>query len=152
MLHIHPSSWWSETYSIVEQGRALTEVNIRWSREAGAFKIDRSEYELGREGWVSGDFYLKHRGQQKATATKTSAWTRSFVVRHGGERFELEAPSAFCRTFHLKKAGRVVGTIKPLSWWTRKAVADLPMELPVETRVFITWLVLVMWKRSRESS
>lgn len=152
MLQIQPTKWYSETYEISEDGRDLTEVNIRWSREAGSFRLGRDRFEVGRDGWMSGDYYLEHGGNRIASATKPSAWNRRFVLRHKGKQYELEAASAFTRTFHLKKGGRTVGTVEPVSWWTRQANADLPAELPAEVRIFVAWLVLVMWKRSRDSS
>ena len=152
MLYVKPAKWWSEVYEIVDDSRRLTEVNIRWSREAGSFTLDGDTFDVGREGWMSGDYFLERGGTRIARADKPSAWHRRFTVHVQGTKFELTATSAFSRKFVLKKGGRAIGTVEPESCWNRRAIVDLPDELPVEVRVFLVWLVLVMWKRQRQAS
>lgn len=152
MLRVAPKSWWSQVYRITEDGVDLTEVNIRWVREAGSFRLGAESYEVGRAGWVSGDFFVERRGNRLASASKPSPWTRRFVVRLQGQEYELAPRSAFSRTFDLMRGGLSIGSIRPDAWWSRRATVHLPADLPLEVRVFVIWLVLVMWKRQSNSS
>ena len=152
MLRVQPKSWWSEVYRVSEDGREVTEVNIRWMREAGTFAIGPDRFQVGREGWMSGDFYVARGGTRLASASKPSALYRRFEVRVQGQSYTLAPRSAFTRTFDLARGGHSVGSVRPEAWWSRKATAHLPEDLPLEVRVFLVWLVLVMWKRSRDSA
>lgn len=152
MLRIEPERWWSEFYRVREDGRYVTKVNIRWTREAGAFQLGSDRFEVGREGWASGKFFVARDGTRIASARKPSAWSRRFEVRAAGRSYELAPRFVLSRTFDLKRAGLAVGSIRPDAWWSRKATAHLPEDLPLEVRVFLVWLVLLMWKRARQSN
>ena len=54
------------------------------------------------------------------------------------------------RAFELKRGGDRVGSVAPTSALKRSARISLPGELSVPVQVFITWLVLVMWKRMEQ--
>ena len=45
-----------------------------------------------------------------------------------------------------------VGTIRRETWTSRKARVELPDELPLPVRVFVLWLVLLMWKRESDAA
>ncbi len=154
MLHVCPKGILSETYTISakEKGPPLTSVSSRWFREAGSFSLDNRTFDLGREGRMGGDFFVSSGGRKLARADKPSAWYRRFSVRVAGTKYVLQARSSFSRKFDLLQGTRRVGSIEPTSIWTRRATADLPEELPLEVRVFLIWLVLVLWRRQRNSS
>ena len=152
MLTVQRTRFWSNTYVIRDGRREVTEVNVRWTREAGSFVLDGATFEVGRAGWANGDFFLSRDGEGLASADKPSAFRRRFVVDVDGESFELAAVSIWARTYELRRGTRRIGDIRRTSWWTNRADVDLPETLPMEVRVFITWLVLVMWKRSDDSS
>ena len=142
----------SEHYTISRDGQPLTEVNIRWWREAGEFFLDGQRCLVGRRGWMSGPFYLECAGRLLASAVKPSALLRRFELDVAGERFVLAARSPFFRAFELEQDGRVVGTISPVSVFTRTAGIELPDALPLPVQVFVAWLVLVLWRRQRNSA
>jgi hypothetical protein len=54
--------------------------------------------------------------------------------------------------FILSENGRELGTVRPEHAFTRKAVIDLPAEIDLPVRIFMVWLVLVLWKRDEESA
>ena len=152
MLHVRARSVFSNHYEILEGGRVLTTVNIRWFREAGSFRLDGERYSVGRRGLMFGAFFLEGPDAVLATADKPSAFFRRFVVQVGDDVYELAARSAFLRAFDLRLGRRRVGSVEPKSIFTRSARADLPDDLPVPVQVFLTWLVLLLWKRQRKPS
>ena len=77
---------------------------------------------------------------------------RSFEVTHDGRTYTLKAASPFERRFLLRRAGRVLGSIAPQHIFTRKARIDLPEDLPLELRVFLTWLVILLWKHQQSAA
>ncbi len=151
MLTAIPKSWFSWGYELFDGARPVALLDLACMREKGELLIRDRTYEIGREGLLSGAFFLRKRGVDIATATKPSALRRSFDVYHGQERYTLESATAFKRKFVLREGQRIVGSVRPKSWVSRKAVVDLPEHIPMEVQVFITWLVIILWRRDQSS-
>ena len=86
-----------------------------------------------------------------ARAEKPSAFQRSFQVSHAGRSYALGAESAFRRKFVLRENDQPVGSVYPLNAFTRRCVVDLPAEISLPVRVFMVWLVIILWKRDSDS-
>ena len=127
-------------------------MSNRWTREAGSFQLVGESYSVGRRSLMGGDFFVEHIGRALATAEKPSAFLRRFVVTVEDETYELAARSAFHRGFVLRRRGQRVGSVEPNSLFSRSARTDLPQQLSLPVQIFMTWLVLVLWKRQRNSS
>jgi hypothetical protein len=101
---------------------------------------------------MSGAFVLLESERELARAEKPSAFHRSFEVSQNGKSYTLGAESAFRRKFVLKENGQLVGAVHPFSAFSRKCVVDLPNEIPLPVRVFMVWLVIILWKRDSDSA
>ncbi len=153
MLRAEPKGFFSWKFTIFDEGnRNIAEIDIRWVREAGEVRLDGREYRIYREHLFGGAFVLEEDGKEVARAEKPSALFRSFVVRHNGKEYVLQAASPVVRTFVLSKNNHPIGTIKPEHALTRKALIDLPTDMALPVRIFVAWLVFVLWKRDKESS
>ena len=152
MLTAKPKNIFSWNYDVSDKSGHVATVSLRWLGEAGRVALRGRTYEIGRDGWLSGAFYIEERGNRLASAKKSSAFVRSFEVSTSSGRFTLRAKSPFARTFILERKGRIVGSIRPVGLFTRKAMIDLPKEVPLEVQVFLTWLVVVLWKRAAQSN
>jgi hypothetical protein len=152
VLHAVPVSWLSGDFDVIEQGTRVGGIDVAWVREAAELTAQGVAYRAFRQGWVSGTFVLERDGVAMATADKSSAWRRVFAIRWEGTAYELASASLWRRGYMLRGGGRVVGTIRPASWATRKAVADLPDDLPLAMRMFIVWIVLTMWRQDAQSA
>jgi len=148
MLLIEPKNWWRSAFEVTEPS---TETRISLSPrgflEGCFFKLDGDRYELKRQHWSGGAFLLECNGSVLLRAHKPSAFKRSFELKHGRERFTVAAESMWSRAYVLRQGSRVVGRIERPSWWSRRAEADLPEDLPLVFRVFVVSLVLLMWRR-----
>ena len=153
MLKAKPNSFFSWKFTIFDEaGRSIAAIDIRWVREAGEVRLDGRTCRIYREHLLGGAFVLEEDGKEVARAEKPSALLRSFTVRHGGKQYVLQAASPVVRTFVLSENDHPIGTIKPEHALTRKALIDLPADMPLPVRIFMVWLVLVLWKRDAESS
>lgn len=152
MLKVRAKALFSEQYEILDGRQMLTTVNIGWWREAGKFRLDGEQYEVGRRGLRTGLFYVEQDGELLASADKPNALFNRFTVQYKDQEYELSRRSLFGRAFDLKLNGSRVGSMTATSTFTRSAKVDLPGELPAPVQVFITWLVLVIWKRLRQSN
>jgi hypothetical protein len=60
----------------------------------------------------------------------------------------LRAKSALRRAFILLEGSREIGAISPEGIFSRRAAVDLPEEMPLPVKIFITWLAVILWKRA----
>lgn len=152
MLRAEPSGWFTWDYTVYRGGRELTRVSLSWLREKGEFALGGQAYRVAREGWLHGDFVLESEGRVLARATKPSALFRSYEVEHEGRRFTLEARHPFTHEFVLRHGDREVGRVSPAAWYSREARVELPSRLPLAVRIFVLWLVLILWRRQQNAA
>jgi hypothetical protein len=146
VLEAVPNSLFSKDYIIRSAtGALLVELHRDWFRKEGQITIEGVVYRIYREG-TAGAFILEANGEVIARASKSSNWMRSFDIDYQGIRYMLKSKSVAWREFVLRIGLDVIGTIRPKSAWSRKAVVDLPdFSLPIA--IFITWLVIIMWQQ-----
>ena len=152
MLKAIPKSWLSWDFRFEEDSSVVAEIDVSHWREKAELTVVGSTYKLFREGWMSGAFVLEADGAILARAEKPSALYRRFVVEHEGRRSTLEAAAAFRRKFVLSEGGAKIGSVSPDGLFTRRATADLPDDLPLPVKVFVVWLVLILWRRAANSA
>jgi hypothetical protein len=152
MLLIEPKNWWRSLLEVTEPSTGTRfSLSPRGFREGCFFKLDGDRYELKRQHWSGGAFLLECNGSVLLRAHKPSAFKRSFELKNGRERFTVAAESMWSRAYVLRQGSRVVGRIERPSWWSRRAEADLPEDLPLVFRVFVVSLVLLMWRREHSA-
>ena len=151
MLRAEPNSAFSWDFTIYDDGAPVAEIDLAWIREAGDVVIDDVPCQLYRDGLL-GEFMLEAGGFTLVRAVKVSVFLREFEIAYDNVLYTLKAQSAFVRTFELLQDDKRLGVIEPDHMFTRKLTADLPETLPLAVRVFIIWLVIVLWKRAAQSS
>jgi hypothetical protein len=152
MLRAVPKSWLSSGYRVLEENTAIAILDLSRWREAGLLTISGSTYRVYRKSLMSGLFLLENGGSILARATKPSALYRSFLVEAGGRQYKLEAESALYRKFILTQDGNQIGSVYPESAFSNKAVIELPEEIALSVRLFMFWLVIVLWNRGSEAA
>ena len=152
MLHVRPKSWLSTDYVVEEDGREIAVLDLSPWRERGTFELDDDSFSLTREGTMSGAFQLEQQGQVVASATKPNFWRSHFEISVDGRDYLLRKRSMLGRDFVLEQSGDAVGTIRPKSFMHRAVDVDLPREWPLEIRLFVVWLVILMWLRESNAA
>ena len=152
MLEAIPKSIFSTCFRLQQQDQLLGEVNTSIWREKARVELEDGTYLLSREGHFSGDFLLEHNGKLVARASKPSAFHNRFEVEVLGRLLVLRKLSSWNRRFGLFDADKQVGSIYPLSHFSSRAGIDLPGGWPVPIRVFLFWLVFLLWKRQQAAS
>ena len=151
MLRAEPNSMFSWDFTVYDDGVPIAEIDLAWIREAGEVVIDDVPCEMYRDGML-GEFVLEASGFTLVRADKFSVFLREFTIIYDEAEYTLKAQSPFVRTFELLQNDERIGLIEPDHIFTRKMTADLPETLPLAVRVFIIWLVIVLWKRAAQSS
>jgi len=152
MLNAIPKQWFSWDFRILEEGRDVAEMDLSFWREKGVLSVEGIPYRVYREGLASGAFMLENPGGQVLVkAEKPNALRRSFIVEYEGRRLRLEAWTPFGRAFVLRGDQGVIGTVKPDSFLSRRTTADLPEDFPLPVRIFLLWLVIILWRRDDDA-
>ena len=150
-LQVAPTHWLSSDFTVQQDAKPVANVEMNWWCEKGALTIDRTHYQMYREGWMSGDFVLERDGSVIARAKKPSAFLRKYVVRYRDREYALTPRSAFRRPFALLDGSQEIGAIQHTSAFTREAMADLPDAWPLPVRAFVIWLAMIQWRRDRNA-
>ena len=135
MLRAIPTSWFSRNYYIIEGTRQVTELDMSWWREQGQLTVEGVLYKIYREKLLSGAFILEKAGSIVARAEKQSAFLRRFFIEYENKQFTLQAKSVFGREFTILEHQNKIGSVAPEGFFTRRAAADLPEELPLPVRI-----------------
>ncbi len=151
MLSAIPKHWFSWDFRVMDGTRQVAEMDLSFWRRKGLLSIEGIPYKVFREGLVSGAFILEVGGTVAARAEKPNALRRCFLVEHAGRQLTLQARSVFGRAFALYDGQNEIGSVTPEGFLTRRATARLPEELPLPVRVFILWLVIILWRREADS-
>ncbi|MEX0892980.1 MAG: hypothetical protein WEB88_12505 [Gemmatimonadota bacterium] len=142
-----PKSILSPDFRVLEDGQEVTLLDASAWRERAEVEIAGATCRLYREGLTSGAFVIEYDGVRLASATKPSAFRSAFDVDVRGRRFTLRKLSMWKRGFGLYEGGVPVGTIEPAKWYSKRSIVNLPTTLPLPARVFIFWLVTIVWRR-----
>jgi len=147
-LRAIPTGFFSWGFSIQEEDSEVAELKMAWSGERGSFSSDGRRYELYRQGWLTGQFVLDTGGKIVAEANKVTPFSRSFDVVIGDRRVQLAAMSPFTRAFGVYLGKSQIGSICPDHCFTHKATLELPTDMALPAKVFLFWLVALMWRRA----
>jgi hypothetical protein len=168
VLDVTNRSFLKWQFEVSEAGRKLAFIDLKAVKEGADIEISGEPFRMYREGFLRGAYVLEAFGKELVRAEKPSVFHRRFVVDFAGRRFALKAVSVWRRAFTVTEfpnAGSGLGDqmeedkdvaeiarIEPVSWYKFSAVATFDDELPVAVDIFLTTLVLLMWKRGVESS
>jgi hypothetical protein len=147
-MTIDATHWYSWDFDVTDDARHVAHLDLSAWRERGVLTIDGAAHRVYREGVGGGDFLLERDGIVMARATKPSAFRSAFEVRHDGRTYELAKESFWQRRFVLRSGNAEIGSIAPRRTFGREAVATLPEPWPLPLKVFVIWLVVLMWKRA----
>jgi len=147
-MTIAPTRWYSWDFDVVEGERHIANLDLSAWAEKGVLTIDGVAHRVYREGVGSGDFLLERDGIVLARATKPSAFWNAFEVRHDGRTYELVKESVWRRRYVVRSGNAAIGSVGPRRTFGREAFATLPESWPLPLKVFVIWLVVILWKRA----
>ena len=149
-MKLVPKGWFTWNSTVQEESRVIAEINLSSWREKGDLIVESVTYIVRREAAMKGGFALESNGSVVAAAERPSAFRRTLTIRHGARQYTLRARSAWKRQFVLLDETREVGSITPDGFLTRRSIIDLPADIPLPLRMFIVWLVVLMWMRASD--
>jgi hypothetical protein len=144
-----PRAWYSSDYRVIRDGVQLTCLKFQSGPERSVFTLAEEVYLARKEKWSSPNFFLLLDETQIARAEKPSAFSQKLTVAYG--QFSYILKPAGRNRFALSERATEVGWAAKQRWFSRKASAELPDDMPIPVCVFVLWLVALMWKRDTDS-
>ncbi len=145
MFEVIPKGWFSKDYEITNNGERIVDIHQSWFREEGELTILGEKYQV-RKPSMRSVFLLEQNGVTVARAEKPSAFKRTMFVDYNGVRYTLRPESIWRRRFVLQVGDQVIGSIERRNGWSRKVRVQLP-DLSLPVTIFMTWLVIMLWRR-----
>lgn len=139
-------------YSIMAEGAPVCEISFPAFGPAIASPIAEQLYRLRRTGVLRERFTLEPANtgaQAVASATQRDPLRREFAVEVGARRLTLRAASPLRSEYLLLEGEQSIGAVRPAGALRQGVEADLPDDLPLEARIFIIWIVLLLWRGRR---
>ncbi|MEM6706113.1 MAG: hypothetical protein AAF690_25600 [Acidobacteriota bacterium] len=133
-----------------DDGREVLLDLSAW-RERAQFEVDGRVFELQKGEAFSGEFLMRSDGTVLARARKPSVFRNRFDLEVAGATFTLRKVSAMGRRFEVRQGETTVGEILPEGALTRRTQLNLPPDWTLETRLFVFWLVAVIWNREAQA-
>ena len=152
MLEVIPENIFSTRFRFQQENQLLGKIDNSVWREKARVELKDGTYLLYREGRFSGYFLIEHNGRLVARASKPSALRNTFEVEVAGRLLVLRQLSIWKRRFGLFNGDKQIGSIYPLRVLSRQAHIDVPGDLPLPIRVFLFWLVFIVWKRQSQAA
>jgi hypothetical protein len=152
MLEAIPKNFFSTRFQFQQENQVLGQIDNSIWREEARVELKDGTYLLSREGRFSGYFLIEHNGRLVARASKPSALRNTFEVEVAGRLLVLRQLSIWKRRFGLFNGDKQIGSIYPLRVLSRHAHIDVPGDLPLPIRVFLFWLVFIVWKRQSQAA
>lgn len=139
-------------YSIVADGAPVTEITFPVFGPSSATPIAGQTYRMRRSGTLRERFMLECDQDETrlvVSATQRDPMRRDFAIETNGRRLTMRAASLLRSEYQLFDGDRPIGAIRPAGALHRGAEADLPNDLPLEVRVFLVWVALLLWRGRR---
>jgi hypothetical protein len=147
-----PHSWISRNFRVTDDRTEVAHVDVAWLRESATFEVDGAPFQIRREGFLRPTFVLERGNVPVARATMGRILLPSFDIRTSDRHLTMRTTSPFVRKLTVFHGDRQIGSVTPRSPFSRVALLDLPDELSLPERVFLTHLAMVAWNRRRAAA
>lgn len=143
----------SNSYKVLdgETGEQIAVTKTDWGWQAGSVELNGVEISFGSTGSGGDEFVMTENGVARATAKRLSAeGRRRFMIEHGQTTLHFELHGTGQKPFEASRDDMAIGSIALEGFAGRKAVIDLPEDLPESLRLFAGWLALRDWNNAAQ--
>lgn len=152
MLTCIPQSLCSWDFRVSGASSGPAALAFNFFTEQGSISLGGIELSVRKHGPLSGYWTLERDGAACADAQKPNALFRSFEVHSGAVQLTVKAHAPVTRCYDILTRGSIVGTIRPVHPFTRRAFIDCKPTVPELAQLFSFWLAVVTWRRAANSS
>jgi hypothetical protein len=120
----------------------------RWKEAASAVVGEREWSFTRQKRELTGRRAADPEGPARLHARQTSAWKGTWAVDLEGVALEMGNASAWTGTHRYRAGGRQVAESGTTGGWSRRPTLTADDELPLDHRVFLLWLELLLQRRA----
>jgi hypothetical protein len=120
----------------------------RWKEAASAVVGNREWVFAKQKRELTGRWAADPEGTARLHARQTSAWKGTWTIDLEGVQLEMGNASAWKGTHRYRAGGRVVAESGTTGGWSRRPTLTADDALPLDSRVFLLWLELLIQRRA----
>lgn len=125
-------------YLVFENGVLLTEIDKQ------KFRLGKVLFVITTENFSKSRIHLLKDDQAVATALMPNLFLTQYWIEFNNEKYLLKK-NIFGKKFILLFGKEKIGDVKPDGYGSTTAVIDAPFSIPLEVRIFISWIVKFTW-------
>jgi len=148
---IVPQGIFSRHYDLKRGGQLVASLRMSFWTEGCEFTIAGHQFAICRVSLWKDGFQLLA-GDRSVCEVKRGFWSRRFELSAVDEQWLLQPGGWFARNYLLLRGKWVVGSVRPVGWFTRKRVAEFADEVPPPVQVLAIFLVLLVSQRQQRRS
>jgi hypothetical protein len=150
MLTCIPHSICSWDYQISGAAGGSAAVTFNRFSAHGSLFLGGAEFSVLKHGWLSGHWTVERNGAVLAEARISSVFSRAFDIQSGAARFQLRPLSIFSRSFEIHAGSQLIGNVRPMHSFTRRAYLEASPDVPEVVQLFCFWLVAMKWRQASD--
>lgn len=149
MLRVIRRGWFLPTFKVFENDVELHDIEFKFGSKTMNFEIQGVDYKFeARETFFSGGSYsIESNNSILAVADRPGMLGRTFSFDLGTRQYQMCPKSNWKRSFVLLEGERQVGEIYCEKGFSGEFIAELPADLSLPIKIFLLWLILLMWHR-----
>ncbi len=148
MLRVIRQGWFLPTFKVFENEIEVPELEFKIGFKIMNFEIQGVDYKFeARENFFSGGSYVIESNNSILAVAERRGRTFSFDL--GTRQYQLCPESHWKQSFVLLEGERQVGRIYSERG---EIIAELPANLSLPVRVFMLWLIVLLWNRDLTAS
>ncbi|WP_013322255.1 hypothetical protein [Gloeothece verrucosa] len=151
MLKTIPKNWLTWNCDVEENNSFVGKLEFSWRDTTGKILTQKSDYRVRYKGLLAVKFFFDNYENRLGYAEMANPLIRVVKLNYAETQYQLKAASMFSKKFILQQKKQTLGIIDSKNILDRQAIIDLPTTLPLEFRLFVTWIVLWFWRRSERN-
>ena len=129
MLEFKPKGLFSADYVFRAPSHELIVVEQSKWRDRAQFTLQTQRYAMWREKAWSGDYVIERADSTRfGRARRPRYFREKYELDLGGRTLHMRRKSAWSREFMILDGEQLIGTIRPVSTFSRRVVVELPAE------------------------
>lgn len=151
MIKATPKNWLTWNSDVQDNNFFMGNLEFSWRERTGKIITQKSEYRVRYKGLLEVKFFLDNYDIRLGYAQQNNPLYQILDIAYEGQKYQLKSASLFTKKFILLERKKTVGMIYSKNILDRQAIIDLPPTLPLELRLFVTWIVLWFWRRTERN-
>ncbi len=142
----------SKSVQLFRDDEHIADISISSLKEKASFRYQDREYSITKESAFKSNFSMTLNGVPLANGKKLSVWKYDTLVTVSSQEFLIKRSNWWNKNTDIFYSGRKIGAIKPKSVWSRDAILDVPVTIPIEVQIFMLLITIFYWQRDQAAT